>query len=121
MAKEIQMMHFSVELWVHECQSLEKSPILFYNAQGHIYDHAVLKETYFCLVVMNTFQRQMIKKILCHRCHRISYSVLFEGISQSRHELKKSSRELKISLRALFLRLQTKILKLRSMSLWEWR
>lgn len=50
---------FSVDLWVQECQGSEENPVLYYKPQG--IEQGVLKKHDFCLIVMNKFQRQMLK------------------------------------------------------------
>lgn len=51
---------FSVDLWVQECLSQKENPILFYKYQGQ--EHHVLRKEDFCLMIMNPFQRHMMKK-----------------------------------------------------------
>lgn len=54
---------FSIALWVEECEKLQQNPILFYKQQGK--EHSILKDDDFCIIVMNTFQKQMIRKFPC--------------------------------------------------------
>ncbi|XP_074037973.1 uncharacterized protein [Leptinotarsa decemlineata] len=51
---------FSVALWVKECENLKEKPILLYKEQGK--DHSILRKEDFCLIIMNKFQRQMMKQ-----------------------------------------------------------
>ena len=50
---------FSVDLWVQEGQNSEENPVLYYKHQG--IEQGVLTKQDFCLIVMNTFQRQMLR------------------------------------------------------------
>ncbi|KAL1513099.1 hypothetical protein ABEB36_002564 [Hypothenemus hampei] len=54
---------FSVALWVKECESLKENPVLLFKPQGQ--EHNILKTEDFCLIIMNSFQKQMIKKFPC--------------------------------------------------------
>lgn len=50
----------SIALWVEECKQLKENPILLYKEQGK--EHDTLKKEDFCLIVMNSFQKQMLKQ-----------------------------------------------------------